>query len=70
MCFALSLTLVVRKVLQHSAEVENTDLEETEAKLKLCEKLGDLCCHLKAYSEAIRFYKQQVCSSTDIRMYT
>jgi orotidine-5'-phosphate decarboxylase len=53
--------VVVRKVLQCSSEVEDMlDPDETEMKLKLYEKLGDLCCSLKAYPAAIGFYGQQV----------
>ena len=55
------IAFVVRKVLQYSSEVEDmTDPDETEIKLKLYEKLGDLCCSLKAYPAAISFYGQQV----------
>ena len=57
----ISDCFVVRKVFQYSSEVEDmTDPDETEMKLKLYEKLGDLCCSLKAYPAAISFYGQQV----------
>ena len=56
-----SVRFVVRKVLQYSSEVENlTEPDEMERKLWLYEKLGDLCCFLKAYSAAVGFYGQQV----------
>lgn len=39
------------------------EVEAVETKLKLYDKLGDLCCSLKAYLAAIKFYGQQVSRS-------
>ena len=50
----------VRKVMRYSPEMEGLGVEKAEEKMKLCEKLGDLCCSVKAYFAAIRYYEQQV----------
>ena len=53
-------SLSVRKVLQYSSEVEDVEADEVEKKLKLYDRLGDLCCSLRAYTAAVKFYGQQV----------
>ena len=50
----------VRKVVHYSLEMEALGVERAEEKMRLCEKLGDLCCSLRAFPAAIKFYEQQV----------
>ena len=56
----VSLLPTVRKVIHYSLEMEGVGAERAEEKMKMCEKLGDLCCSIKAFPAAIKFYKQQV----------
>lgn len=53
----------MRKVIHYSVEMEGLGVERVEEKMRLCEKLGDLCCSesLKAFPAAMKFYGQQVC---------
>ena len=50
----------VRKVIHYSLEMEALSVEKAQEKMKMCEKLGDLCCSIKAFPAAIKFYEQQV----------
>ena len=52
--------IIVRKVVYYSLEMEALGAEKTEEKMKMCDKLGDLCCSIKAFPAAIKFYEQQV----------
>ena len=54
------LLTAVRKVLHYSLEMEALGVEKADEKMKMCEKLGDLCCSVKAFPAATKFYKQQV----------
>ena len=56
-------THAVRKVIHYSVEMEGLGVERVGEKMRLCEKLGDLCCSesLKAFPAAVKFYGQQVC---------
>ena len=51
---------VVRKVVHYSLEMEVLGVERAEKKMEMCERLGDLCCSLRAFPAAIKFYEQQV----------
>ena len=51
---------LVRKILQYSVQVESVGVEKVEERLKLYEKLGDLCCNLAIFTSAVKFYGQQV----------
>ena len=51
---------VVRKVVHYSLEMEALGVERAEKKMEMCERLGDLCCSLRAFPAAIKFYEQQV----------
>ena len=54
-------------ILYYMAEVEKSSDGEDgtlENKARLYDKLGDLCCGLKAYSSAVKFYGKQVRHST------
>lgn len=55
-----SFFALVRKVIHYSLEVEAMGVEKVEEKMKICEKLGDMCCSIQAFPAAIKFYKQQV----------
>ena len=50
----------MRKVVYHSLEMEALGAEKREEKMKMCDRLGDLCCSIKAFPAAIKFYEQQV----------
>ena len=50
----------VRKVIHYSLEMEALSVEKAQEKMKMCDKLGDLCCSIKAFPAAIKFYEQQV----------
>ena len=54
---------VVRKVVHYSLEMEALGMERVEEKMKMCERLGDLCCTVRAFPAAIKFYEQQVSRS-------
>lgn len=47
-------------ILYHSLEVEEKGTGQAREKEALYEKLGDLCCKVKAYAPAIKFYGEQV----------
>lgn len=51
---------VVRKVLYYSLEAEKRSTKQAREKAALYDKLGDLCCELKAYPAAMKFYGKQV----------
>lgn len=52
---------VVRKVLYYSLEAEKKGTEQqAREKAALYDKLGDLCCELKAFPGAVKFYGKQV----------
>ena len=51
----------MRKVLHYSGEVGQ--VEGVREKLTLYDRLGDLCCGLKAFTTAARFYGLQVYST-------
>ena len=55
------VTSVVRKILYFVDELEKkgTSMDGRE-KAQLYDKLGDLCCALKAYPAAVKFYNKQV----------
>lgn len=50
----------MRKVIHYSLEMEALSVEKAQEKMKMCEKLGDLCCSIKAFPAALKFYEQQV----------
>ena len=56
-------THTVRKILHISVEVEGVSVERVGEKMHLYDKLGDLCCSVKAYQAATKFYSQQVRAS-------
>ena len=47
-------------MVYYSLEMEALGTERREEKMKMCDKLGDLCCSIKAFPAAIKFYEQQV----------
>lgn len=47
-----------RKIIYYGEKVDG-EVKVSE-KLKIYEKLGDLCCQVKAHSAALNFYGQQV----------
>ncbi len=49
-------THTVRKVLYCRSEAESLGGNRTDEKMGLYERLGDMCCRLKAYRAAIAFY--------------
>ena len=59
-CILCRFSDIVRKVVHYSLEMEALGVEKAEEKMKMCEKLGDLCCTIKAFPAAIKFYEQQV----------
>ncbi len=48
----------MRRILSYTLEVESKD--DSKGKVHIYEKLGDLCCKIKSYSSAIKFYGKQV----------
>ena len=50
----------MRKILHLSAEVEGMCVGRVGERMQLYDKLGDLCCSVKAYPAAIKFYAHQV----------
>ena len=56
-------SLLVRKVLYFRGEVEKVkDGMEPRELARRYDRLGDLCCALKAYPAAAKFYGKQVTS--------
>lgn len=54
------VTYIVRMILYYSLEVEKKGTGHAREKARLYDKLGDLCCGLKAYPPAVKFYGKQV----------
>ena len=50
----------VRKISYFLDEVEKSGHGDGRGKTQLYDKLGDLCCALKAYPAAVKFYGRQV----------
>lgn len=50
----------IRKILQYKVQVESVGVEKVEERLRLYEKLGDLCCSLAVYTAAVKFYGEQL----------
>ena len=46
--------------MHYSLEMEALGGGRAGEKMRMCEKLGDLCCLIKACPAAIKFYEQQV----------
>lgn len=47
-------------ILHYSLEVERNGTGCAREKAALYDKLGDLCCVVKAYAPAVKFYGKQV----------
>ena len=41
-------------------------MEDVGERLRLYDKLGDLCCSLAAYTAAVKFYGEQVSGSDEV----
>lgn len=54
--------LVVRKIVHYALEVGRLCEDEVEERMRIYDKLGDLCCGVKAYTAAIEFYGKLVCN--------
>ena len=66
-CFVWTLLLLlcaVKKVVHYSLEMEALGVERAEEKMAMCDQLADLCCFLRAFPAAVKFYQQQVGSWT------
>lgn len=65
-CHYLSCVIVVEQIwnlcLEVQVKMEDTEKSSDDAhkKANLLEELGDLCCKLKAYAPALKFFGEQV----------
>ena len=66
LCVSYCILHAVRLILHYSQQVESKGAGYSREKATLYERLGDLCCDVKAYSPALKFYGKQVSSGNSL----